>query len=139
MIGGTVLFVAATYLLMVAAFYNARIRMFHVPVMVSIMLCDLLFPIYLVLTRDWYQRLIVEEDILTFGVWIHLGAVISLFVLYAVQIQAGRGLLSGDNDSRYRRDHRSQGKGILLVRAMVIITGALLVQDVEPGATGQEG
>ncbi len=139
MIAGTVLFVVATYFLMVAAFYHAGLRKFHVPVMITIMVCDLFFPVYLVLTRDWYQRLILDEDILTFGVWMHLGAVISLFVLYAVQIQAGHHLLKGSNDDRHRQDHRAQGKTILAVRALVIFTGALLVQAVESDTSGQEG
>ena len=139
MIAGTVLFVVATYFLMVAAFYHSQVRKFHVPVMITIMLCDLFFPVYLVLTRDWYQRLILDEDILTFGVWMHLGAVISLFVLYGVQIQAGRALLNGSDDTRHRQDHHSQGKAILTIRAFVIITGALLVQAVEPDISGQEG
>ena len=68
---GTVIYVLATYALMLAAFHHARSRRFHVPVMIFIMISDLLFPIYLVMTRDWYQRLIVDEDILTFGVWVH--------------------------------------------------------------------
>lgn len=138
MIAGTVLYATATYLLMVAAFYHARVRKFHVPVMIFIMVSDLLFPFYLVATRDWYQRLIVHEDILTFGVWMHLGAVVSLFVLYAVQIQAGRALLRGDNDARRRQDHHAQGKAILIIRAFVIFTGALLVQGVEPAADTEE-
>ena len=131
MIAGTVFFVVATYLVMLAAFYNSRVRIFHVPVMVSIMLCDLFFPLYLVMTRDWYQRLIVEQDILTFGVWMHLAAVIALFVMYGVQILAGRALLLNDNSAKNRQEHRSQGKGILVVRAIVIFTGALLFQPID--------
>jgi len=130
MIAGTVLFVVATYLVMLAAFYNSRVRIFHVPVMVSIMLCDLFFPLYLVMTRDWYQRLIIEQDLLTFGVWMHLAAVIALFVMYGVQIQTGRALLIND-DVKNRQEHRAQGKGILVVRAIVIFTGALLFQPVD--------
>jgi len=139
MIAGTVLFVVATYFLMLAAFYNARVRLFHVPVMASIMLCDLFFPVYLVMTRDWYQRLIIEQDLLTFGVWMHLGFVIALFVMYGVQIQAGRTLLQETADVGRKKEHRLQGIGILIVRAMVILTGALLVQSVEPSMVEQEG
>ena len=135
MIAGTVLYAVATYLLMLAAFYHARVRKFHVPVMIAIMISDLLFPFYLVATRDWYQRLIVHEDILTFGVWMHLGAVVSLFVLYVLQIQAGLALVRGEETERTRRDHRAQGKTILIIRAFVIFTGALLV----PGAESEGG
>ena len=128
---GTVLYVLATYALMVAAFYYARLRRFHVPVMVFIMTSDLLFPLYLVMTRDWYKRLIVDEDILTFGVWVHFMLLITLFVLYFVQILAGRRLLKGEAGSQIRQEHRAQGMGILLVRAFVILTGALLVQPLD--------
>jgi len=131
MLAGTVLYVIATYALMVAAFYFYRLRMFHVPVMVFIMASDLIFPVYLVMTRDWYKRLIVQEDILTFGVWIHLMLLITLFVLYFVQIQAGYRLLKGEDNPKIKREHRSQGLGILLVRAFVILTGAFLVQSPE--------
>jgi len=128
---GTVLYVLATYALMVAAFYYARLRRFHVPVMIFIMTSDLLFPIYLVMTRDWYKRLIVDEDILTFGVWVHFMLLITLFVLYFVQILAGRRLLKGETGAEIRQEHRAQGMGILLVRAFVILTGALLVQPLD--------
>ncbi|HFQ91660.1 MAG TPA: hypothetical protein ENK29_02130 [Chromatiales bacterium] len=130
---GTVIYVLATYALMLAAFHHARSRRFHIPVMIFIMISDLLFPIYLVLTRDWYQRLIVDEDILTFGVWVHFMLLVTLFVLYFVQIQAGRRLLRGESDPRVRQEHRAQGMGILLVRAFVILTGALLVQPADVG------
>ncbi len=128
---GTVIYVLATYALMVAAFYYARMRRFHVPVMIFIMTSDLLFPVYLVMTRDWYQRLIVDEDILTFGVWVHFMLLVTLFVLYFVQILAGRRLLRGEAEPRIRQEHRAQGMGILLVRAFVILTGALLVQPAD--------
>jgi uncharacterized membrane protein len=131
MLAGTVLYVMATYALIVAAFYFSRLRKFHVPVMVFIMMSDLLFPIYLMMTRDWYTRLIVDEDILTFGVWVHFMLLITLFVLYFVQIQVGRRLLRGEDDPRTRQEHRAQGLGILLVRAFVILTGALLAQPLE--------
>ncbi len=135
MLAGTVLYVVATYALMVAAFYFSRLRKFHVPVMVFIMTSDFLFPIYLVMTRDWYTRLFVDEDILTFGVWVHFMLLIALFVLYFVQIMAGHRLLKGEDDQRIRQEHRAQGLGILLVRAFVIITGALLAQPLESGNT----
>ena len=125
-LAGTVLFAAATYVLMVAAFYYSRLRRFHVPVMASIMVVDLFFPIYLFMTRDWIRRLIEEEEIFTFLIWMHLFLVIALYILYYHQILAGRRLLRGDEEAR--GDHRSQGRAILVTRALVITTGALLVE-----------
>lgn len=123
-----------TYLLMIAAFYWHRNRGLHISVMLGVMLFDLAMPFYLVSTRDWYTRLIVHEDILSFGMWTHFGLLVTLFVLYAIQIQTALRLLKpadqdvGDN----RAMHRAQAKGILLVRALVIFSGAILA---EPAAS----
>ncbi len=131
MLAGTVMFAAATYLLMVAAFYRAKVRRFHVPVMAVIITVDLFFPIYLYLTRDWIRRLFEQEEIFSFLIWMHLILVISLYLLYFFQVQTARRLLAGDEAAR--ADHRSQGKGILIVRALMITTGALLVEAPKGG------
>ena len=84
---------------------------------------------YLTLTRDWNKRLLVDGDIFSFGVWMHFGLIITLFVLYAFQIHAGLKLLkSTSNNKTVKREHRMQAKGILLARALVIITGAILFE-----------
>ncbi|HHH36649.1 MAG TPA: hypothetical protein ENK48_07460 [Gammaproteobacteria bacterium] len=126
---GTVIFAAATYLLMVVAFYQAKARRFHIPVMAGIILIDLCFPVYLYLTRDWIRRLFDEGEIFSFLIWMHLILVITLYLLYFFQVQTARRILSGDGDAR--PDHRSQAKGILIVRALVIMTGALLAESPE--------
>ncbi len=128
---GTVLFTAATYLLMVAAYYGARIRRFHMPVMATIMAIDVLFPVYLYLTRDWIRRLFDEGEIFSFLIWMHLILVITLYMLYFFQVQTARRILAGD--ARARSDHRGQAKGILIVRALMIMTGALLAESPETG------
>ena len=115
-----------TYVLMLLAFYLHRIKSFHVPVMIFIILFDLFMPVYLYSTRDWKTRLIDDGDIFSFGVWMHFGLLIALFVLYAIQILAGRKLLQGDQSDRV--EHKNIAKGILAVRALVILTGALLAQ-----------
>ena len=119
-----------TYLLMVLAFYWHAQRRFHISVMVGVMLFDLAMPFYLVSTRDWYTRLILHEDILSFGIWTHFGLLVTLFVLYAIQIQTAFQLLKNDeaNVHEVRQAHRAQAKGILLVRALVIISGAMLAE-----------
>jgi len=131
---GAILFASATCLLQVAAFYLAHIRLFHVSVMISLLVFDLVFPIYLFMTRDWYNQLIVQGDILTFGVWIHFMLVITLYVLYVVQVQAARAIVYGGGDietkKALKKDHRAQGIGILVVRPMMIFTGALLAPEV---------
>ncbi len=128
MIPGTVLFATTTFLIMLAAFYLARLRRLHVPVMISIMVIDLFFPVYLYMTRDWHKKLIEHGEIFSFLMWMHFLLVITLYVLYVVQIQTARRLLSGDDG--VRRDHRTQGIGILITRGLVIFTGALLAEPV---------
>lgn len=130
MISGTLLFVSATYVVMVWAFLWARKRYFHIPVMASIMVIDLFFPVYLVLTKDWYRRLIEQGEILSFMIWMHFILVLSLYALYVLQIMTARKLLRGDNS--VRADHRAQGKGVLIVRGLVILSSAMLIEPDEP-------
>ena len=118
-----------TFLLMLAGFYWHRLRRFHVVIMSSVIAFDIGMPFYLALTRDWNKRLLVDGDIFSFGVWMHFGLIITLFVLYAFQIHAGLKLLkSTSNNKTVKREHRMQAKGILLARALVIITGAILFE-----------
>ena len=120
----------ATYLVMILAFYWHQKRGFHITVMVSVILFDISMPFYLASTRDWYTRLIEHGDILSFGVWTHFGLLVALFVLYAMQIHSALHLLkaSAADETQIRADHRAQAKGILLVRALVIVTGAMLAE-----------
>ncbi len=126
MISATLIFMTATWVLMVVAFFLHRVRGFHIAVMGSVILIDVFFPLYLVLTRDWWKRLFLDGEILTFLLWMHLMLIITLYVLYIVQVQAGRRLLRGDDT--IRSEHRGQGIAILVTRALVILTGGLLVE-----------
>lgn len=126
MIPGTVLFTSATFVIMLAAFFLARVRRLHIAVMSAIMVIDLFFPFYLYMTRDWHKKLIEHGEIFSFLMWMHFILVITLYVLYVVQIQTARRILGGDDD--VRRDHRAQGIGILITRGLVIFTGALLAE-----------
>ncbi len=125
-----------TLLLMLVAIYWHRAHRFHIPVMFAVILFDISMPIYLVMTRDWSKRLLTDGDILSFGVWMHFGLIISLFVLYAIQVSAGLKLLKSTPDTittdtdDSRREHRMLAKGILLSRALVIATGAMLSEPV---------
>lgn len=129
MISGTLIFVIGTYLLMIWAFFWAKNRYVHIPVMASIMLIDLLFPVYLVMTKDWYRRLIEQEEILSFMIWMHFILVLVLYALYFLQIVTARKLLRGDDS--VRDDHRSQGKGILIARGLVILSAAMLIEPAD--------
>jgi len=125
-LAGTVIYAALSYLLMVAVFFLARIRALHMTVMASIMVSDLFFPVYLYMTREWERRLFDEEEIFSFLIWMHVILIITLYLLYFLQIQTARGMLKGKVESR--PEHHNQARGILIVRALVIVTGALLVE-----------
>jgi hypothetical protein len=127
MIAGTVLFTSATWCIMLATYFLSRYRWLHPFVMTSIIGIDFAFPFYLYLTRDWGRRLFDEGEILSVLLWVHLSFVVTLYVLYVVQLQVGFSLLR--DGSRLRKEHRAQGIGILVVRALVIFTGALLVES----------
>jgi hypothetical protein len=123
---GTVWVALVTYALMLAAFRHARQRMFHFWVMISVILFDLGMPVYLYLNKDWHRRLIVEGELTSFLVWIHFMMLVMMYALYVMQIKTALSLLRYDNSVRV--DHRAQGRAVLLVRALVIFTGALLVE-----------
>ena len=124
---GTVWAALVTYALMLTAFRYANQRKFHVLVMISVILFDLGMPIYLYLNKDWYRRLIVESELTSFLVWIHVMMLVMMYALYVMQVKTALRMLRCDNSVRI--DHRAQGKAVLLVRALVIFTGALLVES----------
>ena len=124
-VAGTVI-----YVLMIIAYFLPHLRTFHIGTMSTAMLFDLAMPFYLYMNRDWKERLIDGGEILNFLIWMHLGLVLTLYALYAMQINEGRRLLKGDAE---RRDtHRAQGRGILLARFLVLLTGALLYEPENP-------
>ena len=131
MVSGTLIFAFATYALMVWAFLWAKNRFFHMPVMVSVMLIDIGFPVYLVMTKDWYRRLIEQEEILSFMIWMHFILVLFLYARYFMQTQSAIKLMRGDES--IRAEHRNQGKGILIARGLVILSAAMLIEPVDQG------
>jgi hypothetical protein len=94
--------------------------------MISVILFDLGMPVYLYLYKDWYRRLIVESELTSFLVWIHFMMLVMMYALYVMQVKTALRMLRCDNSVRI--DHRAQGKAVLLIRALVIFTGALLVE-----------
>ena len=113
-----------TFIVMLIAYKYAHIRKFHISTMIGCMIFDLLMPIYLYLNRDWYERLITGGEILNFLPWMHIGLVLTVYVLYVMQIIEGKKVLAGGP----REMHKVQAKGILLARAIMIFTGALLYE-----------
>ncbi|MDH5377201.1 MAG: hypothetical protein OEX00_02625 [Gammaproteobacteria bacterium] len=122
----TVIAAFATFGLMLAAFKLYHIRWFHKGSMGLVMLFDFAMPFYLYMNRDWKDRLLDNGEILTFLVWMHFGLVLTLFVLYFLQIKIGIQLSKGNNTERQM--HQLQGKGIILTRLIVILTGWMLYE-----------
>lgn len=113
-----------TYLLMLLAWYFHRPRVLHVGVMAICMVYDLCVPFYLYYTRNWMHLLFDKGEILDFLVWMHVGLDIMLFVVYGMQIRAGIQVWKGVPGARHL--HRQQGTVILVVRILVVLSGALL-------------
>jgi len=127
MIIDSVIATSVSFVVLLFAFYNHKRRVLHVSLMVSVMVFDLLFPIYLYMTRDWKTRLFDHGDILSFGVWTHIGLLVSLMVLFVLQVAAGLKLLKNDNSQR--QEHANLAKGILLTYGLVLLSGVLLIQE----------
>lgn len=113
-----------TYLIMLVAFFMPRRRYFHILVMVSVIIFDVCMPFYLYTHRDWWKQLIEHQDILSFLVWMHFGVLAVMYALEYLQFKTARKMLRGDAEAR--ADHRAQGKAMLAVRALVILSGGLL-------------
>ncbi len=129
-LSGPVILSMATFVLMLIAYRYRTKLWFHIPVMISIIIYDLCMPFYLYATRDWYRRLIEQEEIFSMMIWTHIILLITLYVLYSLQIIAGRRLLKKDWEAR--EDHAAQGKGIIVTRALVIISAMMLVEPEQP-------
>jgi hypothetical protein len=122
---GTVLAVLVTFAAMWVAWRFSRHRWLHATLMGGMMLFDVVFPFYLYFVNDWYKRLIEQEQIFSFSVWMHVGIMVVLYTLYVVQVQAGLAIWRGDGEAR--GGHRLQAKGILAARVMALLTGVLLM------------
>ncbi|MDX8398214.1 MAG: hypothetical protein R8K49_07850 [Mariprofundaceae bacterium] len=126
----SVLLVLASFVFLAAAWYWRQYRRFHIISMSTVMLFDIFFPVYLYLTHDWWQRLVVHGDIFSFLVWSHLMLVMVLYALYALQIMAGRALLkhpAGPERTRIQVEHHKQFMGVIVARILVLASGALLI------------
>ncbi len=102
-------------------------HMLHIPLMASVMLFDLVFPVYLYMTHDWIDRLIDKGELFSFAIWAHLIFVLGLYTLYVMQIQAGKQVLAGGDEARHH--HHLQGRGIFLIRLFVFLSGAMLIES----------
>jgi len=131
----TVILVLSSFVVLFAAWFWRKQRRFHISAMISLMVFDLFFPVYLYLTHDWIERLIDHGEIFSFLIWSHVMMVMILYALYVLQIMAGRAMLAnatGEKHHHHRTEHKKQFVGVVVVRFLVFASGWLLFV---PGAT----
>jgi len=121
----SVVLVLSSFLILALGFYVRKRRDWHITLMSSVMLFDIMFPLWLYLTHNWKRRLIDDGELLSFLIWTHFFLILTLYSLYVLQILAGRQLYGGLREAR--ESHRMQGQGIFAVRVFVFLTGALLI------------
>lgn len=120
----TTLAAISSYLLMLAAYFLPRQRWFHIPSMLAVIVFDVSLPVYLYLHRDWWHRLIEQQEIFSPLIWMHFTLFIAMYALDGAQIHTARRMLKGDEAAR--EDHRTQARALLIVRGLVIVSGAIL-------------
>ena len=124
----SVILVLASFALLTSAWYWRQHRHFHITAMSTLILFDLLFPIYLYMTHDWIHRLIEQGELFSFLIWSHLILVLLLYALYILQISAGRAMVKGAGDREKQQElHRKQFYAILTVRLLIFSSGLLLI------------
>ncbi len=116
----------ASYALMLAAYFLPKRRAFHMPAMGAAILFDVAMPFFLVTHRNWWHRLIEQNDIFSFLVWMHFGLLITMYALEAAQVATARQILKGVPNARVT--HHSQGRALLMARGLVIVTGGFLAE-----------
>jgi presenilin-like A22 family membrane protease len=121
-----IIVVIASYVLMLAAYFMPRQRAFHIPVMVSVIAFDLGLPVYLYMHRKWWHRLIEQQEIFSSLVWMHFAFFAVMYVLEAHQMITASKILTGD--AAARKEHHAQGKILLVVRGLVVLSGAILAE-----------
>ncbi len=122
----SILLVLLSFLWLGAALALRRRHAVHAAMMATLLLFDLVFPVYLYWTHDWYTRLIVHEELLSFAIWAHLIFVISLYALYVLQGLSGRKMLQQADEER--ASHQMQARAFIIARLFVFATGALLME-----------
>jgi len=121
----SVVLVLISFAVMAVAWGVRKRHPLHIGMMSAVMVFDLFFPIWLYMTHEWVKRLIEQGELFSFLIWAHLFLDLTLYALYVMQIQAGKQILAGNLEGRH--NHRVQSKGILVVRTLVFITGAMLI------------
>jgi hypothetical protein len=123
-------FIAAitSYMLMLAAYFLPKHRAFHMPVMGATIIFDVAMPFFLATHRNWWHRLIEQNDIFSFLVWMHFGLLITMYALEAAQMASALQILKGVPTARSA--HHSQGRALLVARALVIMTGGIMAEPV---------
>lgn len=98
----------------------------HLPLVISVIIIDLCMPFYLYSTGDWAKRLIDDEEIFSFLIWTHFGLIICLYILFIMQAYTAKLMIAGE--AKARGLHHKQAKALLLIKFLVVLSGAILVK-----------
>jgi hypothetical protein len=126
MLSVLILVLVASWLLMLAGYFLPKLRAFHILVMVFTICLDVAMPVYLYTHRHWWHRLIEQQEIFSSLIWMHFALLIALYVLEGAQVYTAAKMLRGDMS--VRADHHTQGKALLVVRGLLIFSGAILIE-----------
>ncbi|MDQ6975743.1 MAG: hypothetical protein Q9M22_04160 [Mariprofundaceae bacterium] len=124
----SIILVLASFLWLFAAILLRKWHAVHAGMMMLLLIFDLLFPIYLYATHDWYLRLVTHKELLSFAIWAHLIFVLSLYAVYVLQIISGRKMLQDIEPER--ETHKMQARAFVVLRVFVFATGALLMESI---------
>lgn len=127
----SVILVLCSFLVMGTAMMMRQRPRIHIPLMGSVMLFDLCFPVYLYMTHDWKKRLIDNGELFSFMIWSHLILILVLYALYVLQAMEGRAIARAEGvaeQENARQHHRIQAKGIFVVRLLVFASGLMLLE-----------
>ena len=112
---------------MAIGYFCSRYRRIHIFIMLSVLCIDVWMPFYLYQTGDWYKRLLVQEEIFSFLIWMHFGLILCLYLLFAVQIHTAFQMIRHKKND-VREMHRQQGRAALLVKFLIVLTGIILIK-----------
>lgn len=116
----------ASLILMLIGYYCSRFRVLHISIMATVICIDIAMPFYLFQIGDWKKRLIDQEEIFSFLIWMHVGLVLCIYILFAAQVATAFKIVQAQTD--VRTVHRMQGRAAILVKLLIVLTGAILIK-----------
>ncbi len=125
----SIVLVSASFVWLFVAILLRKQHSIHAAMMMVLLVFDLLFPVYLYATHDWYLRLVTHKELLSFAIWAHLLFVLSLYAVYVLQILSGKKMKR--EPAPEREAHQMQARVFVILRLFVFTSGALLMESIQ--------